>query len=142
MTRRNCRIIAFQAMYSQEVGKLDVNTIMNFEWLDESQRNSLDDESRIFIRLLLNGTIEKCDEIDAMISKHLTNWNIERLNKVDLALLRISVYPLLYQKDIAPSIIIDEAVDISKKFGSDDSYKFVNGVLDNIRKDIAQNSEM
>ena len=141
MTRRNCRIIAFQAMYSQEVGKLDINTIMDFEWLDDSQKATLDDASRIFIRMLLNGTIENIDELDAMISKHLTNWDINRLNKVDLAILRISVYPLIYQKDIDSSIIIDEAIDICKKFGSDDSYKFVNGVLDTIRKDILVNSE-
>lgn len=141
MTRRNCRIIAFQAMYSQEVGKLDINTIMNFDWLDDEQKSSLDDESRIFIHMLLKGTIENLENIDKMISMYLKHWEIERLNKVDLAILRISVYPLMYQKDIAPSIVIDEAIDISKKFGSDDSYKFVNGVLDSVRKAVEQNLE-
>jgi N utilization substance protein B len=53
---------------------------------------------------------------------------------VDLAILRISVYPLLFQKDLHSSIIIDEAIDISKEFGSDDSFKFINAVLDSIRK--------
>lgn len=141
MTRRNCRIIAFQAMYSQEVGDLDVDTIMTFEWLDDDQKSKLDDDSRIFIRMLVKGTIENLDKIDTIISKYLKHWEITRINKVDLSILRISVYPLLYQKDISPSIIIDEAVDISKKFGSDDSYKFVNGVLDNIRKSLLENSE-
>ena len=141
MTRRNCRIIAFQAMYSQEVGELDKDTVLTFDWLDDDQKSKLDDDSKIFIRMLVNGTIENIDEVDKMISKYLKNWEIERLNKVDLSILRISVYPLMYQKDIAPSIIIDEAVDISKKFGSDDSYKFVNGVLDNIRKSLFEKSE-
>jgi len=141
VTRRNCRIIAFQAMYSQEVGDLDVDTIMTFEWLDDDQKSKLDDDSRIFIRMLVKGTIENLDKIDTIISKYLKHWEITRINKVDLSILRISVYPLLYQKDISPSIIIDEAVDISKKFGSDDSYKFVNGVLDNIRKSLLENSE-
>ena len=53
-----------------------------------------------------------------------------------MAILRISVYPLIYQKDIHPTIVINEAVDISKEFGSDDSYKFINAVLDNVRKDL------
>ena len=61
-----------------------------------------------------------------MIKKHLINWDFERLNKVDLAVLRISTYPLMFQKDLHPSIVIDEAIDIVKEFGSEDSFKFVN----------------
>ena len=78
-------------------------------------------------------------EIDALIKKHLDSWDFERINKVDLAVLRISVYPLLYQSDdIHPSIIINEAIDISKEYGPGDTYKFVNAVLDNIRKEISR----
>ena len=90
-----------------------------------------------FAKLLIAGTVEHIQEIDKLIEKHLENtWSIERINKVDLAILRISVYPLIYQKDIHPTIVINEAVDISKEFGSDDSYKFINAVLDNVRKDL------
>jgi N utilization substance protein B len=71
-----------------------------------------------------------------MIRKHLQNWDFSRLNKVDLAVLRISVYALMYQPDTAPSIIINEAIGISKEFGTDDSYRFINGVLDGIRKSL------
>jgi len=93
-------------------------------------------ESESFARLLVAGTIEHVSEIDELIKKHLDSWDFNRINKVDLAILRVSVYPLLYQKDLHPSIVINEAVDISKEFGSDDSFKFVNAVLDNIRKDL------
>ena len=86
--------------------------------------------------MLVAGTIEHIQEIDALISKHLDSWEFQRINKVDLAILRISVYPLLYQKDLHPSIVINEAVDISKEYGSDDSFKFVNAVLDNIKKEL------
>jgi N utilization substance protein B len=71
-----------------------------------------------------------------MIRKHLKNWDFSRLNRVDLALLRMSTYTLMYQDDVSPSIVIDEAIGISKEFGTDDSYRFVNGVLDSIRKTI------
>jgi N utilization substance protein B len=68
-----------------------------------------------------------------MIKKHLQNWDFSRLNRVDLAILRMSVYSLMYQEEIAPSIVIDEAIGIAREFGTDDSFRFVNGVLDSIR---------
>jgi N utilization substance protein B len=71
-----------------------------------------------------------------MIRRHLKNWDFSRLNRVDLAVLRMSVYALMYQIDMAPSIIINEAIGISKEFGTDDSYRFINGVLDGIRKSL------
>ncbi|MBO4508476.1 MAG: transcription antitermination factor NusB [Spirochaetaceae bacterium] len=134
MARRKGRIIAFQALYSWDVSGMELDDLLKFEWVSDETKERMDDESDAFTRLLISGTIENCAEIDEVIKKHLINWEFGRLNKVDLAILRISVYSLLYQKDIHPTIIIDEAVDISKDFGTDDSYKFVNAVLDNVRK--------
>jgi N utilization substance protein B len=74
-----------------------------------------------------------------MIRRHLENWDISRLNRVDLAILRMSVYTLMYQSELAPSIVINEAIGIAKEFGTDDSYRFINGVLDGIRRTL-QNS--
>lgn len=139
MARRKGRILAFQALYSWNVGGVDTDTLLKFGWVDPEKLEDMGDDIVMFARLLITGTIEHVDEIDAMIKKHLVNWDFERLNKVDLAILRISVYPLLFQKDIHPSIVIDEAIDISKEFGADDSYKFVNAVLDNIRKNLPEN---
>jgi N utilization substance protein B len=72
--------------------------------------------------------------VDRSIIRQLEHWDFSRLNKVDLAILRISAYCLLFQSDIPPSVTIDEAIDIAKEFGTDDSYRFINGVLDGIRK--------
>lgn len=111
--------------------------MMEFPWARDSvSQPDVQDESEAFARLLVAGTMEHVDEIDEIIKRHLDSWDFKRMNKVDLAILRISVYPLLYQKDLHPSIVINEAVDISKEFGSDDSYKFVNAVLDNIKKEL------
>ena len=134
MARRKSRVIAFQALYSWDVGELDMHTLLDFSWLDASQKEKMDEEGLTFSRLLISGTIQNIEAIDEMIKKHLDKWDFNRLNKVDLAILRISTYPLLFQKEIHPSIIIDEAIDISKEFAADDSYKFINAVLDNIRK--------
>ncbi len=71
-----------------------------------------------------------------MIKAHLKNWDFSRLNRVDLAVLRLSTYALMFQDDVPPSIVIDEAIDIAKEFGTDDSFRFVNGVLDGIKKTV------
>lgn len=107
--------------------------MLNFSWLGE-KRDELDQGTVEFSRLLIAGTIENRKEVDAMIQRHLNNWDISRLNRVDLAVLRMSAYTLMYQDDVPPSIVIDEAIGISKEYGADDSFRFVNGVLDGIRK--------
>lgn len=136
MARRKSRILAFQALFSWDMGNKNLDDLFLFPWAGDSKILS-DQESLTFAKLLIAGTVEHIQEIDKLIEKHLENtWSIERINKVDLAILRISVYSLLYQKDIHPTIVINEAVDISKEFGSDDSYKFINAVLDNVRKDL------
>ncbi|MCQ2981418.1 MAG: transcription antitermination factor NusB [Treponemataceae bacterium] len=135
MARRKGRILAFQALYSWDMGQIAVDELMEFEWVDSAVLERMGDEGQTFARLLITGTIENIETIDKEIKAHLTNWDFDRLNKVDLAILRMSTYPLLFQKDVPATIIIDEAIDISKEFGSDDSFKFINAVLDNIRKD-------
>lgn len=92
------------------------------------------DEAIAFARLLIAGTLERLGDIDRSISDQLENWDFNRLARVDCAILRISVYCLRYQQDIPASVTIDEAIQIAKEYGSDDSYKFVNGVLDAIAK--------
>ncbi len=141
MARRKGRILAFQALFSWDMGNKDVASLMDFpafgqEGEDAGEVSAQPKESETFARLLVAGTIEHIEEIDALIRRHLDSWEFQRINKVDLAILRISVYPLLYQKDLHPSIVINEAVDISKEYGSDDSFKFVNAVLDNIKKEL------
>ena len=134
MARRKGRILAFQALYSWDLGNVDIDNVLDFAWVEKETLERMGEESLSFTKLLVSGTIEHIEEIDSVIKSHLTNWDFDRLNKVDLAILRISVYPLLFQKDIHSSIIIDEAIDISKEFGSDDSFKFINAILDAIKK--------
>lgn len=108
--------------------------LVSFSWLDTEKRDALDEGTVTFARLLIAGTIENIEAIDTLIKGHLKNWNFDRLNRVDLAIMRMSVYSLKYQPDIPPSIVIDEAIDIAKEYGTDDSYRFINGVLDAIKK--------
>ena len=116
--------------------KDQINDLLQFPWLAEEKRDEYAEEILVFARLLVKGCIENLDAVDEKIQVHLEHWEIGRLAKVDLALLRLGCYSLLYQRQIPATVTIDEAVDIAKKFGSDDSYRFINGVLDGIRKSI------
>lgn len=128
--RRQARITAFQALYAWEESHPDIGELLTFDWLDKKP----DEQAAVFASLIICGTIENLETVDSEIRKHLKKWSFERLSRVDLAIIRTSAYALLFQKDIPGSVTIDEAVEIAKKFGSPESYRFVNGVLDGIRK--------
>ena len=132
MSRRKSRIIAFQAIYSWDVSGESLDNLTQFSWVDSKE--NLDESELTFSRLLIAGTIENIEKVDELIKSHLSeNWSFDRLNKVTLSILRISIYSLVFQKEIAPSIVIDEAISIAKEFGPQDSFKFINAMLDKIQ---------
>ena len=137
-SRRKGRILAFQALYCWEANPVtpSIEELTEFDWLDDDKKANLDPDMANFSRLLITGTIENIKAVDKMIRKHLENWDFSRLKRVDLAVLRISAYALMYQKEMAPTIVINEAIGISREFSGDDSFRFINGVLDSIRKTV------
>ena len=132
-SRHKERILAFQALYAWDMADDDrdivLKDLLDFSWVE---MGAVD-----FSRLLAAGTVENIKTVDALIRKNLVHWDFSRLSRVDRALLRVSVYEMLF-KTAPPSVVIDEAVDISREFGSDDSYRFINGVLDGVRKTIQE----
>jgi N utilization substance protein B len=96
----------------------------------------MEEAALAFARSLVAGTVENLALIDEKIKAHLVRWEITRIKKVDLALLRVSVYSLLFQKEIPASIVIEEAIAISREYGEDGAFRFINGILDNIKKTI------
>ncbi|MDR0465622.1 MAG: transcription antitermination factor NusB [Treponema sp.] len=144
-SRRKGRILAFQALYFWESSneknseRAAVEELISFAWLGEEKRKKLDEGIAAFSGILIAGTVENIAVIDKTIIDHLDNWDISRVNRVDLAVLRMSVFSLIFQNDISPSIVIDEAIGICREYGTDDSYKFINGVLDSIRKTLQSN---
>jgi transcription antitermination protein NusB len=91
---------------------------------------------RVFAEPLIRGTIEHRDECDAMIRKIAVNWDLHRMAAVDRNILRLAIYEMLHRDDIPPVVSINEAVDIAKKFSTDDSGKFVNGILDKVKAEL------
>ncbi|HEY9055422.1 MAG TPA: transcription antitermination factor NusB [Rectinemataceae bacterium] len=135
-SRRKARILAFQALYAWESSGARLDELLTFPWLDPAKIEGLEDDIAAFTRLIVVGCIENIEEVDRSISAHLAHWPFERLKKVDLAILRMGVYCLLFQDDMPAQITIDEAIEIAKEYGSEDSYKFINGVLDGVYRSI------
>ncbi|MDR2470660.1 MAG: transcription antitermination factor NusB [Treponema sp.] len=137
-SRRRGRVAAFQAIYAMDMtavwdrGRPVPEELLALSWLEETERAALG-ATADFFRLLLCGAAENRKAVDALIRKHLAHWDFSRLNRVDRALLRLGVYELM-NRTAPPSVIIDEAIDISREYGTDESYRFVNGVLDGVRK--------
>jgi len=133
-SRRKGRILAFQTLFSKDFNNNSIEELIKFNWMDESKLENFDNETLNFAKLLVTGTIENLEVIDLSIKKQLKSWDFNRIVKVELAILRLSVYSLLYQKDIPSTVTINEAVDIAKDYGSDDAFRFINGILDGIKK--------
>jgi transcription antitermination protein NusB len=139
-SRRKARILAFQALYAWDASGVSAADLLSFSWLGDDKVASLDDELKTFAGLIVSGALENMAEVDKAITDHLEHWTFERLKRVDVAILRMAVYSILYQSDIPAQITIDEAIEIAKEYGAEDSYRFINGVLDAIWKGRATNA--
>ncbi|MEI6392506.1 MAG: transcription antitermination factor NusB [Verrucomicrobiota bacterium] len=91
---------------------------------------------RLFADPLISGALEHRDEADTVIKKHAKNWELHRIAAVDRNVLRLAIYEMLHRDDIPPIVSINEAVDIAKKFSTQDSGKFVNGILDKVKGEL------
>ena len=93
-------------------------------------------EMRLFADPLIRGALEHRDAIDEHIKKHAKNWEFHRIAAVDRNIMRLAIYEMLFREDIPPIVSINEAVDIAKKYSTQDSGKFVNGILDKVRGEL------
>ena len=130
-SRRSARILALQGLYQIDIGNKTLSEVLVLDWIDKKYKK----ETIEFARDLIEGSAKHGKIIDEAIRTQLEHWDLERLSYVDRAILRFSTYSLFFQDDVPDTVIINEAVDLAKMFGTDDSYRFVNGVLDGIRKE-------
>ncbi|HGJ67207.1 TPA: transcription antitermination factor NusB [bacterium] len=126
--RTKARESALQILYQVDITNDNINLVLEQYW-KERKRNP---EVIEFANQLTKGTISHLTEIDKIISSHSENWNIERMPIIDRNIIRLATYEILYIDDIPSKVTIDEAVDLANRFGSINSGKFVNGVLDKI----------
>ena len=129
-SRRQSRIIAMQMLYQIQLTETPVQTVID----GFSQRQDTSVELCCFARQLVEGTIAHLESIDILLQNTSKNWKLHRMPIVDLSILRCATYEMLYLNDVDPATTIDEAIEIAKSYSTPDSPKFINGVLDNIRK--------
>lgn len=125
--RRTSRKLAIQLIFqiSEELESLTPEKINYF-----LKNESASEEAKKFALGFIEGIQPHLTEIDEIIKIHSQNWPLERINKVDRAILRLAFYELAFLKDTPEKVIIDEAIELAKKFSSADSYAFINGLLD------------
>ncbi len=130
MSHTVSREIAMKRLYAETVGGVDSME----DALEQSEREALSEEDALFSDRLYEGVHAHIEEIDNEISAHAKDWSIGRIAKVDLSILRIAVYELLYEPGIPVGATVNEAVELAKEFGGEKSPGFINGVLGAIAK--------
>ncbi|MBS4194617.1 transcription antitermination factor NusB [Lederbergia citri] len=125
MKRRIAREKALQALYQIDMSGTDTSEAIEFVLEDQ--------KIDMFLQGLVEGTVNHLPEIDQEINKHLENWSMDRLSKVDLNILRLAIYEMKFNEDVPENVAINEAVEIAKKFGDDKSGKFINGILSRVK---------
>ncbi len=128
LTRKTAREQAFILIFEKSFNDLSINEIL--ELAAECKEFEIDD----YISSVFNGVYEKIEEIDGAISSNAVGWNINRISRVALAVLRLAIYEIKYRTDIPVSVSINEAVELTKKYATSEDSAFVNGILGSIAK--------
>ena len=135
MRRRLAREIAVQSLYQMEMNKNDAATAIrtSIEEAENDNEGGLNAEDEgitsEYIHELVIGTLQHAVEIDEALHNFLKSWTLDRLSRVDRQILRLAAYEMIYRDDVPPKVVINEAIELAKYFGTEDSGKFVNGVL-------------
>lgn len=125
-TRRRGRELALQMLYQYELAGTPPDAVAaSWEELEQAPA-----AAREFAMRLVRGVVDNLDKIDGNIAAQADNWRLDRMAAVDRNVLRLALYELLFERDTPAAVVIDEAVEIAKRFGSEKSGQFVNGVLD------------
>ncbi len=125
-TRRKAREIALQVLFQLDVSQVDVYEGIDLFWDNFDAPESAKD----FSTHLIVGTMDNLDDIDDLIKSCSENWSLDRMSKVDRNILRLAVYELVFCRDIPPKVALNEAIDLGKEYGSENSGSFINGILD------------
>jgi transcription antitermination protein NusB len=135
--RRRGREFALQVLFQVDLGGEPVEAVLATFWTGKKCA----EEARLFAEDLARGTLAQISEIDAMLREGLEHWRLPRIAAVDRSILRLAVHEMLHHPETPPIVVIDEAIELAKRFGGDESGTFINGVLDGVRKRLAGEGE-
>jgi N utilization substance protein B len=132
--RRKSRESALQVLYQLNITKQDATSA--FTQFEEHflQEGVADD----FVKRLVHGVLKHRPELDRLIEQYSEHWRIDRIDLIDRNILRMALFELLYCEEIPPKVTINEAVDLGKRFGSEDSGSFINGILDRVQNEVVK----
>jgi N utilization substance protein B len=131
-TRRKARELAVQLLYQHDLAKVDPEEGMRLFW----EYFPVDMEAREFCTQLVLGTLDRLAVIDDLLSEASENWSLNRMSVVDRNILRLATYELVDRPEIPPSVSLNEAIEIAKKYSSPDAAVFINGVLDRVKRTV------
>lgn len=131
MRRNEARELLMQMLYEMDVHRDFSNKKRN----SFIENNGLEDEQKAYFMLVHSACAKNLEKIDNTINKYSTNWTIETMNKVDVAILRLAITEIFYSRNVPAAVAINEAVELGKKFGGDNSGKFINGILGSIARE-------
>lgn len=135
--RRDGRVAALQFLYAWSLNRpsnLAEDLHVFFQNMEQPR------EHYAFGEELIHGVIEKLDDIDGRIRTLAHNWDFDRIAKIDLAILRLAMFEMIYRKDIPPVVSINEAIDLSKQFSNADAKRFINGILDRLKDQLGRDA--
>ncbi|MED5017572.1 transcription antitermination factor NusB [Paenibacillus chibensis] len=142
MKRRLAREIVVQSLYQMEMNEVGSEEAVNMLLDEASEENDTERvitneiELKTYVLELVNGVWSHKQGIDGLLENYLKGWQISRLSRVDRQILRLAAYELLYSSDVPAKVAVNEAIELSKHFGTDESGKFVNGVLGNMIREL------
>ncbi|AYF54938.1 transcription antitermination factor NusB [Clostridium botulinum C] len=132
MNRRKSREIAMKLLFEMSINKEELKEIIhNFK---ENTDTSLKDVDFEYINKIIQGVQDNIETIDSKIEENLTKWKLNRLSKIDLTILRISTYEIIFVEDIPEKVAVNEGIELAKKYSAENSPAFINGVLGNMMK--------
>jgi transcription antitermination protein NusB len=132
--RRKAREYALQMLFQWDITRDTIDHIAATFFENHDEPPAILD----FARLLVSRTVEHVEQIDDLIRRHAEHWRLDRMAVVDRNLLRLATQEFLYDKDTPASVVINEAIEIARRFSSQESPQFINGILDSIRKEIQE----
>lgn len=132
-SRRKARECALQALYQIDIAQSGPEEALAALWR-ELQEEKPDEEVRAFAEKLVRGVAEHRESIDARIQQHSDHWRLDRMARVDRNVLRLATFELLHLEDVPMKVTLNEAVELGKTFGSEESSAFINGILDRIAR--------
>lgn len=138
-SRHQARELALQALYVWDVGGTSPDEAIAHVMAEQGA--DLSEAAATFAEQLVRGTVLTHQELDGIIGSHIDNWRIERLAMIDKLILRQATWELRYQPETPAAVVVNEALELARTFSADESIKFVNGVLDGIRKSLERHGE-